>query len=69
MPKVLENDFQVIIDDDLGREKPKLSQINVFTDASKSATGVGAGYVVMKGKHTITQAESTSKERRNNISS
>ena len=58
VPKVLENDFKVIIDDDQGREKPKLSQINVFTDGSKSDTGVGAGYVVMKGKHTVIQAES-----------
>ena len=58
IPRELENEFIVNINDDSGREKPKLSQINVFTDGSKTDTGVGAGYVIMKGKHTVIQAES-----------
>ena len=58
IPKELENEFIVNINDDTGREKPKLSQINVFTDGSKTDTGVGAGYVIMKGKNTVIQAES-----------
>ena len=39
-----------IIDEENGRKKPKLSQINVFTDGSKTRHGVGAGYIIMKGK-------------------
>ena len=30
----------------------------MFTDGSKTDTGVGAGYVIMKGKNTVIQAES-----------
>ena len=51
--KAEERDYNIIINNLDGRNKPKLSQINIYTDGSKTDTGTGSGYVIMKGKHTV----------------
>ena len=43
----IHKNYHIIIDEAAGNKKPKLSQINVFTDGSKTKHGVGAGYIVM----------------------
>ena len=45
--------YKVTIHDTLGRNRPKLSQYNIFTDGSKTTQGTGAGYVIMKGKSQL----------------
>ena len=41
-----------------GRQKPKLSQINVYTDGSKTSQGTGAGFVELKGKNILIHTAS-----------
>lgn len=62
-PISLTNEFDITINNDTGREKPKLSQINIFTDGSKTDFGVGAGFVIMKGRSSLIHAESISLPR------
>ena len=56
----IHKNYHVIIDEATGVQKPKLSQINVFTDGSKTKHGVGAGYIVMRGKQQVITTESIS---------
>ena len=54
----MHNNYHIIIDEAAGCLKPKLSQINVFTDGSKTKQGVGAGFIVMRGKQQVVTTES-----------
>ena len=56
----IHKNYHIIIDEIAGVQKPKLSQINVFTDGSKTKHGVGAGYIVMRGKQQVVTTESIS---------
>ena len=58
-PVMLRYEFDITIDSELGREKPKLAQINIFTDGSKQT----AGYVIMKGRCTLIHADSIALQR------
>ena len=40
------------------KDKSMPSQINVFTDGSKTKQGAGSGYIIMEGKNTILQTQS-----------
>ena len=62
-PVALHNEFDITINSESGREKPKLAQINIFTDGSKTNFGVGAGFVIMKGRSTLIHAESIALQR------
>ena len=48
-----EKSYTVGIDDVKGRTKPTLSEINVYTDGSKTKQRSGAGYVIMAGKAQV----------------
>ena len=50
--------YWVTIDNKKGKTKPIPSQINVYTDGSKTKQGAGAGFVIMKGKNTLIHTES-----------
>ena len=50
--------YYIKIDNEKGRVKPKLAQINIFTDGSKTGQGTGAGLVIMKGSNTVIYNES-----------
>ena len=52
--------YHIIIDEVAGFQKPKLSQINVFTDGSKTKLGVGAGFIIMRGRQQVITTESIS---------
>ena len=56
----IHKNYHIIIDEVAGVLKPKLSQINVFTDGSKTKHGVGAGFIVMRGKQQVVTTESIS---------
>ena len=44
---ISEKDYQIKIDPIKGRERPTGSQINIYTDGSKTKNGTGAGYVIL----------------------
>ena len=41
-----------------GRAKPTLSEINVYTDGSKTNQGAGAGFVIIAGKSKVMDTHS-----------
>ena len=51
-------DYWVTIDGKKGKSKPIPSQLNVYTDGSKTKQGAGAGYVIMQGKGKLIHADS-----------
>ena len=56
--KVEERLYNINIDPNTGRNKPKLSQINIYTDGSKTQLGTGGGFVIMKGRQTLIHTNS-----------
>ena len=64
---MLDNGFKIVIDNNEGRNKPKLSQINVYTDGSKTKDGVGAGIIIMKGRSKVIYTESISIDKQGSI--
>ena len=44
----IHKNYHIIINEAAGVLKPKLSQINVFTDGSETKHGVGAGFIVWR---------------------
>ena len=46
------------IDSKKGKAKPIPSQINVYTDGSKTKQGAGSGYAIMKGKDEVLHTQS-----------
>ena len=53
-----DKDYWVSISSKKGKDKPIPSQINVYTDGSKTKQGAGSGYIIMKGKDTLLQTQS-----------
>ena len=53
-----EQNYLVNIQHHIGIKPPKLSQINVYTDGSKTEAGTGAGFVILKGKEKLIHTES-----------
>ena len=51
-------DYSISIDSSKGRAKPTLSEINVYTDGSKTKQGAGAGYVIIAGKSKVQYTQS-----------
>ena len=49
-----QKDYTVTIDNKTGRKTPVISQINVYTDGSKTGLVAGSGYVIMKGQSKRT---------------
>ena len=50
--------YKINIDEIKGKLKPTLSQINIFTDGSKTPLGTGAGYVIMKANKQLIHTQS-----------
>ena len=48
-----ETNFTIHICEETGRKTPKPSQINVYTDGSKTVQGTGAGYVIFYKKQLL----------------
>ena len=51
-------DYWISIHSKKGKAKPIPSQINVYTDGSKTKQGAGSGYIIMKGKDSVIQTQS-----------
>ena len=58
MESIEDKNYWVTIDSKKGRTKPIPSQINVYTDGSKTKQGSGAGYVIMSGKDRVLYTQS-----------
>ena len=57
--EIIDNkNYWVTIDSKKGKAKTIPSQINVYTDGSKTKQGAGSGYVIMKGKDTVLHTQS-----------
>ena len=54
----IEDNYWITIDNKKGKTKPIPSQLNVYTDASKTKQGVGSGYVILKGKGDVLHTQS-----------
>ena len=54
----LEQNYIININPLLGTKPPKLTQINVYTDGSKTKDGTGAGFVIQIGKDKLMHTES-----------
>ena len=59
---ILENiedkNYWITIDSKKGKAKPIPSQLNVYTDGSKTKQGAGSGYVMLKGKGDVLHTQS-----------
>ena len=53
-----DKNYFVAIDPVKGRSRPTLSELNVYTDGSKTSLGSGSGFVIIKGKKDILYTES-----------
>ena len=51
-------DYSITIDPIKGRSKPALSELNIYTDGSKTTLGSGAGYAIIQGKNKILYTQS-----------
>ena len=58
MESIEDKNYWVTINSRKGRAKPIPSQINVYTDGSKTKQGSGAGYVIMSGKDRVLHTQS-----------
>ena len=48
----------ITIDQNKGRKKPNLSEINIYMGGSKTKLGAGSGFVIMKGKSRLIHTQS-----------
>ena len=51
-------DYSIRIDSSKGIAKPTLSEINVYTDGSKTKQGARAGFVIIAGKSNVHYTQS-----------
>ena len=54
---ILENiedkNYWITIDNKNGKKRPIPSQLNVYTNGSKTKQGAGSGYIILKGKGDV----------------
>ena len=55
---IKDKSYWISISNKKGKAKPMPSQINAYTDGSKTKQGAGSGYVMMKGKDNVLQTQS-----------
>ena len=58
MANIEEKNYWVTINPKKGRANPIPSQINIYTDGSKTSQGTGAGYVILQGRNEVIQTQS-----------
>ena len=67
MENIEDKEYTVQIDKVRGRQKPTLTQLNIYTDGSKTQQGVGAGFVIIEGKDTVIYTESINFDQNRSI--
>ena len=55
---IADKNYWITIDTKKGKTKPIPSQINVYTDGSKTKQGAGSAYVILKGKGDVLHTQS-----------
>ena len=58
MENIKDKNYWITINNKKGRTKPIPSQINVYTDGSKTEQGAGSGYVILSGKEVVLHTQS-----------
>ena len=53
-----DKNYWITINNKTGKTKPISSQINVYTDGSKTKQGAGSGYVMLSGKDRVLHTQS-----------
>ena len=56
--EINDKNYWVSINNKKGKAKPIPSQLNVYTDGSKTKQGAGSGYVIIGGKDKVIQTQS-----------
>ena len=58
MDNIEDKQYAVQFDNIRGRQKPTITQLNIYTEGSKTKQGVGACFVIIDGKDTAIYMES-----------
>ena len=53
-----DKNYWITINNKKGKTKPIPSQLNVYTDGSKTSQGAGSGYVILSGKDRVLNTQS-----------